>query len=234
MSYLINPSNSVSVAPTINTIGINSTINIPGSTFTLLTADQVLNTYYVIVIGWEYTSNSTLSSLTWGGESVTIRTQTTVTQGANVGGVAICTIRNKTATISSAAMIATFSNNVSAVCCGYNSVENNSSDTPYSTGTATKNSSGTQLFIGTNIPTLSATLVIQTNIVNGATSTLAYNLPPVPSPPTITKNVDSAIQSKFQFMVASMRNDSLTNYQDPTVRITSLLSSAAAATITFI
>lgn len=225
MSYTIS-------APTMLSAGTNRSLRDPGSvvTFSQLTT---YNLFRVYAIHWESTGTTSLTGFTIAGVNVPIITQTNVSQaGNNTCGVALATYRYPNAPSATISIVARFDGDVQGASLGITSLFRNSSDTPVSFQTSTKDSSTTTKDLSMNIPARSLSVVAVTNL-SQTTITFA-----ITSPPTISSqyNQDSpATSSAYRMAGATINNgSSATDYPTETVTVTSNINSGAYATITFI
>lgn len=229
MSFIINPYLQYEAIPAIiYTSSLRSGSN-PGSSVDFLIA-QILNQFRVYIVHWRFTNPVTLTSATVAGYNMQIITQQNVIQGATGCGIAILTIR----TIISGTQTVTFNfnGNTSSVGIAYYTIFRNTSDTPYSVSTTTKDTT-------VNLKNLSIPVVPRSlNIIACSSLTTGSVTFSNSAPPTLQSNYNLAVpqtSSQFRMAGSSINNGaSLDDYSGEIVTVTSSLSSAAYATITLI
>ena len=229
MSFLINPFLQYgNAAPAISYLNTSRPAGNPGSSFTFVSAVKTKNQFRFYVVAWESVDTDvSLTSLTWGSETMTIIQQLNITQGSSRGGLALCKII-PTESAASQPISVVFSNNVAAASMSWFNVVRNTSDTQYYLATSTKAAGPSSLFINNNVGARSCSLVAQINITGGATSTYS-------STPSFTKSFDLSAPSaspSFQISAAIYNNTTATDFGDISVEIVSNTSVAGAISTT--
>ena len=230
MSFIINPYLQYSAIPTIvSSQQLRSGAN-PGSSVSL-NVSYTLNLLSVIIVHWRFTNPVTLTSVTVSGYSMNIITQQNVIQGATGCGIALCTFRWPL-TSASVSTTFNFNGNTSSVGVATYGIFRNTSDTPYSVSTTTKDTSVNTKALSIPVVPKSLNIIACSSLISGSV-TFSNS-----APPTLDPGYNLGVPStspQFQMAGRSINNgSSLVDYSGEIVTVTSSLASAAYATITFI
>ncbi len=230
MSFLINPYSITSGTITqLGTTLFRSTGNPGSSVSTNITMTN--NAFRVYIVHWEFINPVTLTNCVVNGLNPTIIAQTYITQGSGGVGIALLQLRYPFAS-STQSFTMNFSNNVTSCSLNAYTIFRNSSDTPYSFQTATKDTTSSVAFLGVPVPPNSLNIIASTNLVN-ASITMSVS----PSPPTLTLGYNSSVpatSSQFQQAASGIVNATATNYDVPIVSVSSSIASGVYATVTYI
>lgn len=231
MSMLINPYLQYTVAGVTQIAGqvFRSTGN-PGSSVST-NVTMTSNAFRVYIVHWEFINPITLTNCVVNGLNPTIIAQTYVTQGSGGVGIALLQLRYPFSS-STQSFTMNFSSTVTSCSLNQYTLFRNSSDTPYSFQTATKDSTTTLKELGVLVPPNSLNIIASTNLVNSSI-TMSVS----PSPPTLTTGYNTSVpasSSQFQQAASGIVNATATNYDVAMVSVTSNVASGAYATVTYI
>ncbi len=230
MSFLINPYSITSGTITQIAAQLFRSTGNPGSSVST-NISMTNNAFRVFIVHWEFINPVTLTNCVVNGLNPTIIAQTYVTQGAGGVGIALLQLRYPFAS-STQSFTMNFSNNVSSCSLNAYTIFRNSSDTPYTFQTGTKDTTGTLYNLGVPVLPNSLNIIASTNLVNSSI-TMSVS----PSPPTLSLGYNSSVpatSSQFQQAASGIINATTTDYGVPIVSVTSSIASGVYAAVTYI